>query len=671
MREVLKKIRPYYIQKAFRYLLHFGPKEFFIRVSERLQPDEVSYGPWREKQLRTEAELTEQRRLAPELYDRLMQTGQQTDIRREPRTESQPEQQFDSRAVSQADSSPEHCGEDQHACLRPVPYFSVLVPAYRTDPVCLREMAESVLAQTFPYLELVIANASPDEREMSAVLEKLEKRDPRVKVITLPENMGIAGNTNEALKAAEGTVVCLLDHDDLIEPDALCEAARLLAEKPEISVVYTDEDKVRTEGGKREYFQPDIKPGFNLDLLRSNNYITHFLMVRRSLAEEIGGWSKDYDGAQDYDFILRCADALWKDGAGCGPENSGFARIPRVLYHWRVSSSSTADNPMSKLYAYEAGKRAIEAHLSRRGTAGEVSLLPDYGFYRVRYPLPGEDGKEPLVSIVIPNRESRDTLKACLESIWKNTDYPNYEIIVVENNSSSGEILNYYKQIQGKNRTRVIRRKGAFNFSAVMNAGIREANGDYIVSMNNDVTLTDPGWLRELLSVAQRPEVAAVGPKLLYPDGSVQSAGIAVGIGSVAGSLFTDLPGGRSGYLHKASLLQDLSAVTAALALYRKSALEEVGLFTEELPVAFNDVDLCLKLRERGYLVVFDPFAEAVHHESKTRGDEYTKGKAEVFRAAEEYMHTRWKEYFDGGDPCYSPNFSHTKWNYSLNEKLL
>lgn len=671
MREVLRKLRPYYIQKAFRYLLHFGPKEFFIRVSERLQPDEVPYGPWREKQLRTETELSEQRRQAPELYRQLLQAERQPDREPELHAASQPEHQPDSQAMSGPERKAMSQGNSDTDGLGSTPFFSVLVPAYHTDPACLREMADSVLAQTFPYLELVIANSTPEDREMSAVLDELQKSDPRVKVLILPENLGIAGNTNEALEAAKGTFVCLLDHDDLIEADALYEAARLLAGKPEISVIYTDEDKVRTEGGKREYFQPDIKPGFNLDLLRSNNYITHFLMVRRSLALELHGWSKDYDGAQDYDFILRCADTLWKRGAGAGPENSGFARIPRVLYHWRVSSASTADNPMSKLYAYEAGKRAIEAHLQRRGTAGDVSLLPDYGFYRVRYPLLKEDGKEPLVSIVIPNRESRDTLEVCLESIRKNTDYPNYEIIVVENNSSSGQILNYYKQIQGKNRTRVIRRKGAFNFSAVMNAGIREANGDYIAAMNNDVTISDPGWLRELLSVAQRPEAAAVGPKLFYPDGTVQSAGIAVGIGSVAGSLFTDLPGSRSGYLHKAGLLQDLSAVTAALVLLKKSALEEVGLFTEDLPVAFNDVDLCLKLRERGYLVVFDPFATAVHHESRTRGDEYTKDKAEVFRAAEDYMHKRWKKYYDAGDPYYSPNFSHTKWNYSMNEKLL
>ncbi|HCI73365.1 MAG TPA: hypothetical protein DHV42_02355 [Lachnospiraceae bacterium] len=335
------------------------------------------------------------------------------------------------------------------------------------------------------------------------------------------------------------------------------------------------------------------------------------------------------------------------------------------MYHWRVHEQSTADNPDSKQYAYESGKRALEAHLARHGLRGEVSQTKDHGFYRVRYPVAGH----PLVSIIIPNREGREMLERCIDAIRAHTKGWKYEVIVVENNSSSKEILDLYRKLRAEG-VRVVRWKAgsgepAFNFSAINNYGVRLAEGGYLVFMNNDVRVSE-GWLEEMLGVCARPDVGAVGAKLIFPDGRIQSAGIVVGIGGIAGSLFTGMDGAFSGYLHKASLMQDLSAVTAALMMVKRSAFEMVGGFDEALAVAFNDVDLCLKLRQAGFLNVYDPFARAVHDESASRGDEYTKENAERYRQEAALMKDRWREYYEKGDPCYNPNFSLDRWDYTL-----
>ena len=341
-----------------------------------------------------------------------------------------------------------------------------------------------------------------------------------------------------------------------------------------------------------------------------------------------------------------------------------IVHIPRVLYAWRVHEQSTADNPESKSYAYDAGRRALLAHLDRCGEKGDVVVSPDFGFYRIRY----REEVHPLVSIIIPNHEQREVLQKCIDAIHAHTDYDRYEVIVVENNSTSREILSYYKSIQGNDHVRVVRWKGAsFNFSSVCNKGADQAHGTYLVFMNNDVEVKD-GWLTELLSVCERPGVGAAGPKLFYPDGKIQSAGIVIGIGQVAGSLFTGMNGAFGGYLHKASLMQDLSAVTGALMMVRREIFEQVGGFRKELAVAFNDVDLCLKLREKGWLVVYDPFAQAIHHESASRGDEYTKEKAERFRKEAAFMKAAWPDYYEQGDPFYNPNLSLKRWDYSLSD---
>lgn len=615
-RSLLQKLKPYYIRKAFRYLKHYGPRDFLIRVRERLAPEDVPYGPWFEAHSAGEEQLEQFR----ETFRREYGFGT---VKRVP---------------------------DE-------PLFSVVVPAWHTPQRFLRELLDCVLGQVFEDLELVIANASPDDEEMTSVLREYGANDSRLRVIDLKENQGIAGNTNAAIEAAKGRYVCFMDHDDLISPDALYEAWRLIESK-DVVLIYTDEDKIRDDGhGGLEHFQPHFKPQFNLDLLRSNNYICHFLMVRRVLALESGGVSSEFEGAQDYEFILRLADRI-------DPEKT--ARIPKVLYHWRTHEQSTADNPDSKQYAYESGRRALEEHLVRRGASGEVMQTKDHGFYRIRYDLT----QRPMVSIIIPNREEKEMLERCIKAIRKHTAYDDYEVIVVENNSSSKEILDYYRHLRSSGEAKVVRWKSRegeppFNFSAINNYAARIARGEYLVFLNNDVEVNE-GWLEELLGVCERPEVGAAGARLVFPDGRIQSAGIVVGIGGIAGSLFTGMNGTFSGYLHKASLMQDLSAVTAAMMIVKRSAFEKVGGFDEDLAVAFNDVDLCLKMRREGYLIVYDPFAGATHHESVSRGDEYTKDKAQRYRREASLMKERWAEYYEDGDPYYDPNLSLERWDYTL-----
>ena len=593
----LKKLKPYNIQKGLRYLKHYGPKEFWIRLCERMEPEEVPYGPWFEKHKPSAEELERQRKKK----------------------------------------------------WKNPPLISVAVPVYRTPPGFLEQMILSVKEQTYPHWELCIVNASRGEDGMEQVLGRYAGGDERIRVKNLEENLGIAGNTNEALEMARGEFVGLLDHDDLLAPQALFRIAEALTADPQADAVYTDEDKVTTD--LSEHFQPHFKPDFNLDLLRSNNYITHFFVVRTRLAREAGGFRREFDGAQDYDFIFRCTEGAKK-----------VLHVPEVLYHWRTHKASTADNPASKMYAFEAGKRAIEAHLARCGQEGTVSLRKDLGFYRVEYPVRGE----PLVSILIPNRDQKKTLEKCLNSIWEKSTYKNYEILIVENNSSSPEIFDYYREIEKRPGVRILTWKEGFNYSAINNFGEKSAAGDYLLFLNNDVEVINPRWIEELLGNCQRKEVGIVGAKLYYPDDTIQHAGTVIGIGGIAGHAFLNMPRSRTGYLHKASLQMDLSAVTAACMMMKRQVFEQLGGFEERLSVAFNDVDLCLRTVQAGYLVVYNPEVELYHYESKSRGAEDSEEKVRRFQEEIEFMRCRWMDLLKKGDPYYNRNLTLSKWNYSL-----
>lgn len=603
----LKKLKPYNIQKGLRYLKHFGLKEFLVSLSERMEPEEVPYGPWYEEHRAKPEELERQRKqsLAWENFS----------------------------------------GGEESACV-----FSIAVPVFRTPAKFLCEMIESVRSQSFPFWELCLANADPEDREVAEILERYCREDRRIRVKNLKENKGISENTNAALAMARGEFVGLLDHDDLLAPDALYEMAARLEKDGGIDVFYTDEDKVTTD--LSEHFQPHLKPDFNLDLLRSNNYICHFFVVRREIAERIGGFRPEFNGAQDYDFIFRCTEEAEK-----------IVHIPRILYHWRVHSASTADNPASKMYAYEAGKRAIEGNLERSGVRGVVSLRQDYGFYDVHYPVEGE----PLVSILIPNKDQKETLMHCIHSVLETSTWKNLEILIIENNSEQEETFACYRELEKDPRIRILTYPGkTFNYSAINNFGVQQAKGEYLLFLNNDIEVITPDWIEQMLGNCQRPEVGIVGAKLYYPDNTIQHAGIIIGIGGIAGHAFLGLARAKSGYLHKASLQMDYSAVTAACMMMKAEAFRKAGGFEEKLTVAFNDVDLCLRTVEQGWLVVYDPHVEMYHYESKSRGAEDSEEKLRRFQQEIEFMRTRWIRLLKDGDPNYNPNLTLSKWNYSL-----
>ena len=593
--KLMGKMSPYMIQKGLRYLKHYGVKEFWVRLHERFEPEEVPYGPWYEQYIPTREELEKQRK-------KKWNYG---------------------------------------------PKISIIVPAYKTPEAFLRQLMDSLLAQTYANWELCIANASPEDASMEYVLKEYAKKDSRILWKKLEENKGIAENTNEAFAMATGEFAGLLDHDDLLAPNALYEVAKALETEPDIDVLYTDEDKVRGDE-VLEHFQPHLKPDFNIDLLRSNNYICHFFVVRKSLLEKTGGFRREYDGAQDYDFIFRCTQAAGK-----------IHHIPEILYHWRTHQSSTADNPESKLYAFEAGKRAIEENLRQNGLIGEVSHTKDYGFYRVKYPVQGE----PLVSIIIPNKDAKEDLEKCIQSILEKSSYTNYEILIVENNSTGEEIFSYYKELSENSRIRLLRWKREFNYSAINNYGAKKAKGDYLLFLNNDTEVISPDWIEEMLGFCQRPDTGIVGARLYFGNNTVQHAGTVIGIGGIAGHMFTDMPRERSGYMHKAAIIQDLSAVTAACMMVKRQVFDEVQGFEEQLSVAFNDVDFCLRVREKQYLVVYDPYVELYHYESKSRGAEDSKEKVRRFQSEIEFMRCRWETLLKKGDPYYNKNLSLVKWN--------
>lgn len=495
------------------------------------------------------------------------------------------------------------------------PLISVLVPKFKTQEEFWEQMIESVQAQTYDNWELCIAD-----------------------------------NTNDALEMATGDYIGLLDHDDLLEPNALFEVVNELLAGADM--VYTDEDKVLED--LSEYYAPHFKPDFSIDLLRSNNYITHFTVVKKSLVDEIGGFDAQFDGAQDYDFILRCVEKAKK-----------IVHVPKVLYHWRMHEGSTAANQESKTYAFEAGARVVQAHLDRIGVDGKVETTGNLGFYRVKYALKGN----PLVSIIIPNKDNIDSLELCLKSIAKST-YKNYEVIVVENNSTEAKTFEYYKKLPEDIQVVTWESNGVFNYSAINNYGAKFAKGEYLLLLNNDIEILTPDWLEEMISTCQREEVGIVGARLFYPDDTIQHAGIVVGIGGhargIASNMFVGLRKVKDGYLHKSAIQLNYSAVTAACLMVKRCVFDEVDGLTETLAVAFNDVDFCLKVREKGYLVCYNPYVVAYHYESKSRGSEDSPEKQKRFHSEIDYMREHWNEILRKGDPYYNINLSRVKNDYTL-----
>ena len=529
------------------------------------------------------------------------------------------------------------------------PKISIIVPTYNTPVKYLEEMIQSVIDQSYSNWQLCIADGSCGNAKLEKVLEEYHNKDSRIIYKLLDSNKGIAGNTNAALELADGEITGLLDHDDTLEPDALYEVVKAFQDKL-VDAVYTDEDKIL--GPDWINVDPNFKPDYNIDLLRSHNYITHFFCVKTELLKEIGGFKAEYDGAQDYDVILRCTEKARKT-----------RHIAKILYHWRMHDNSTAANPASKAYCHEAGRKAVEDHLKRLGIPGKVELSKLFGGSRVIYETPGN----PLVSIVIPNKDHIDDLDKCVRSLFNVNTYKNIEVIIVENNSTQKETFEYYDSIQKEySDVRVLMWKSEFNYSAINNFGVKEAKGDYSLLLNNDTEMIAPDSISDMLGYCMRPDVGIVGAKLLYPDGTIQHAGVIIGLGGIAGHAFIGLDANQYGYMSRAYLSSDYSAVTAACLMISKDIYNEVGGLCEEYAVAFNDVDFCMKVRSKGYLVVYDAFSQWYHYESKSRGYEDTEEKQLRFKGEIETFKSKWQKELDEGDPFYNRNFPLNTESYTL-----
>lgn len=533
------------------------------------------------------------------------------------------------------------------------PKISIVVPTYNTPRQYLRDMIESVINQSYANWELCLADGSPDKNNILPVIKEYQQNDSRIKVRSLDENKGISENTNAALELADGDYIALLDHDDELALNALFEIVKVINAHDDAEVIYTDEDKYSDTD--ESHYGPHFKPDFNLDLLRSNNYICHFFIVKRNVFEAIGGnFRPEFDGSQDYDFIFRCTEKA-----------KAIYHIPQILYYWRSHPNSVAGDPESKAYAYEAGLRAIKAHLDRCGETGatvERQMLP--GYYTVTYPVKRDE----RVSIIIPNKDHIDDLKKCIKSILSKTTYKNYEIVVVENNSTEPETFDFYRRLEKRDNIRVVKYEGDFNYSRINNFAVRQTDSPLILFLNNDTEVIDDDWLDRMTAHCQRPEIGAVGAKLYFPDDTIQHAGVVIGLGGFAGHIMYKQGRNDIGYFARAFSAQDWSAVTAACMMMRRDLFDQIGGFDENLTVAFNDVDLCLKIREKDKLIVMDPAIELYHYESKSRGMDMTGENKERFDKETEYMMNRWKDIYENGDPYYNVNLSLTESDYSLRQ---
>lgn len=442
-----------------------------------------------------------------------------------------------------------------------------------------------------------------------------------------------------------------MDHDDLLAPESLYECTKALNQKPDTDMIYTDEDKVTRDG--KTYYQPHFKSDFNLDLLRSTNYMCHMLVVKKSLMDEVGLLRSEYEGSQDYDFILRCVE-----------KTERIVHIPRVLYHWRAHMDSTASNPDSKEYAYLAGQRAIEAHYQRLGIQAEVERIT-HEAYRTHYKLT----EEPRVSVIIPNKDHVKDLECCISSMVEKTAYKNIEYLIVENNSEEAETFLCYERIKEKYKEKeikILHWESGFNYSLINNFAVAQATGDYLLFLNNDTEMINKDCIEEMVTFCMREGTGAVGARLFYPDGDIQHAGVIVGLGGIAGHAFLGLNHDDSGYFARAICAQEYSAVTAACMMVKREAFEAVGGFDEAFKVAYNDVDFCMRLWEAGYQVVYNPFAMLYHYESKTRGKDDTDEKWKLFQKESNLFTTRWQEFLKKGDPYYNPNLTLIKHDFSL-----
>ena len=521
--------------------------------------------------------------------------------------------------------------------------FSILIPVYRPDVKFFTLMLDSIVAQTYDNWQICLADGSGDGYTVENVVRPyIEKYgEDKVKYIKLENNLGIAENTNAAMRMADGDFIVFGDHDDELHPTALFECMRELERYPQADFIYSDEDKIIEATG--HHTEAHFKSDLNMELLRTNNYICHLSVVKKSLADKVGVLYTQFNGSQDHDYVLRCVEK-----AEC------VRHIPRILYHWRINDNSTAKSASTKTYANTAGVNAVSAHLKRMGIDGEVKNGVAPGFYDIRYKLT----EKPLVSVIIPNKDHLDDLTRCLESMENVNNYHNVEYIVVENNSVLEDTFEGYKELEKKygDKFKLVKWDGIFNYSAINNFGARYAKGEYILLLNNDTSVIEPDSLRCMLAQCQRAEVGIVGAKLLYDDDTVQHAGVIMGYQGVAGHAFTGIGDDVYGYFARAVLSQELSAVTAACLLTKRSVFDEVGGLDESFEVAFNDIDYCMKVRAAGYKIIYDPHAKLHHYEYKSRGAEDTGKKQERFGGEIMHFIDKWRSALIAGDMYYNPN---------------
>lgn len=538
----------------------------------------------------------------------------------------------------------------KHSAFAQKPLISIVIPLYCTPLPYLKELLESVRRQSYENWQLCLADGSPDDKAKEFI-EKHYGREKRIVYRKLEENGGISANTNEAVALAAGEYLMLCDHDDTLEPDALYEIVKAINDTG-ADALYTDEDKVSMDG--RHYFDPNFKPDFNLFRLRENNYICHIFVVKKSLTDETGLLRSEFDGAQDFDFILRCCEKAQK-----------ITHIPKVLYHWRCHMDSTAADPSSKAYAYEAGRKAVREHYQRLGIDAKVEMTERPGWYRSHVKVQGN----PLISVIIPNKDHTDDLELCLFSMTRKSTYRNYEILIVENNSEKEETFEYYRKLPDRYpKARVLTWEKEFNYSAINNFAAKEAKGGYLLFLNNDVEILTPDWMEEMLQNCQQENVAAVGAKLYYPDDTIQHAGVVLGLGGIAGHIMCRASKEDPGYFGRMISVQEISAVTAACMMVKKSDFDAVGGLDETFQVAFNDIDLCMKFRAAGKKIIFTPYAELYHYESKSRGLEDTPEKQFRFDKEVKRFQEKWAQQLEMEDPYYSPNLSVTEGDCSLRE---
>lgn len=530
------------------------------------------------------------------------------------------------------------------------PTISVLMPVWNTPLAILEQAIRSVLDQAYTNWELCIADDASTAPGIRELLQRYSTTDSRIKVKFRDSRGNIAAASNTALEMATGEFVAMLDHDDMLPPHALYWVAETIERHPHAQMIYSDEDKIDAQGRRCD---PYFKPDFNYELFLAQNMICHLGVYHRELVRSLGGFRSGFDGSQDYDLALRVMAAI---------PRSHIVHIPRILYHWRTVSGSVALSRREKHFCEPAARRAVAEHLQSSG-GGTVDMAPESpAYHRIKYPQPSQP---PLVSIVICTRDHESLLRTAVDSIRMVSTYQNHELVIVDNGSRDPRTVAYLASLATQRGVQVIRDDSPFNYSRLNNGAVARCRGDVVCLLNDDIEVVTPDWLEEMVSFVMKPDVGAVGARLWYPDGTLQHGGVLIGIGGVAGHAHLRLPKGSPGYFSRAVLQQELSAVTGACLMVRRKVFEEVGGLDEQIAVAFNDIDFCLRLRAAGYRNIWTPFAELIHHESASRGAEDSPEKIARFNREVEFMHGRWGDVL-ASDPHYNPNLSMRAGDFSI-----